>query len=250
MDSMQEPLDVLPGLLRCRRKEAVDLIDLISENSSPKEVLIVIQETLEQLVREDDVEEECFLGSVQCLINVIVMSTKCEYFAGVGRSLTSQGFTAVPRLTLGKRTALSVISPLVAGVSSAVTSLGSHFTRDNGRSLLAVVSRMSEAFYTWVFNTCSEADAAEARVCLQQLRQTALHTHRLAEIYQITSGHNHYRVCIVYQGIVMCQSIRDALSSSYIVFCNRTRVARRGTGHSERTGESGKPWNVIISESY
>jgi hypothetical protein len=87
VNSLQEPLDILPGLLRCRRKEAVDLIDLISENSSPKEVLIVIQETLEQLaqlVREDDVEEECVLGSVQCLINVIVTSTKCEYFAGVG----------------------------------------------------------------------------------------------------------------------------------------------------------------------
>lgn len=155
--ALLEPLDVLPGLLRCRRKEAVDLIDLISENSSPKEVLIVIQETLEQLVREDDVEEECFLGSVQCLINVIVMSTK-----------------SVPRLTLGKRTALSVISPLVAGVSSAVTSLGSHFTRDNGRSLLAVVSRMSEAFYTWVFKTCSEADAAKARTFIRLLLDTTI----------------------------------------------------------------------------
>lgn len=155
--ALLEPLDVLPGLLRCRRKEAVDLIDLISENSSPKEVLIVIQETLEQLVREDDVEEECFLGSVQCLINVIVMSTK-----------------SVPRLTLGKRTALSVISPLVAGVSSAVTSLGCHFTRDNGRSLLAVVSRMSEAFYTWVFKTCSEADAAEARKFIRLLLDTTI----------------------------------------------------------------------------
>lgn len=204
-------------------------------------MLIVIQETLEQLVREDDVEEECVLGSVQCLINVIMMSAKCECFAGVGRLLTSQGFTAVPRLTLGKRTALSVVSPLVTGVSSAVTSLGSHFTRDNGRSLLAVVSRMSEAFYTWVFKTCSEADAAEARVCLQHSRQIALHTHRLVGNYQITSGHDRYRVCIVYKGIVMCQNFRDALSSSYIVFCNRTRVARRGTGHSERAGKSENP---------
>ncbi|KAG2346950.1 hypothetical protein BDR05DRAFT_981474 [Suillus weaverae] len=160
VDSLQEPLDILPDLLRCRRREAVDLVNLISENSSPKEVLIVIQETLEQLtqlVLEDDAEEEHAHGSVECLINVIVLSTK-----------------SVPGLTLGKRTALSVVSPLVSGVSSAVSSLGSNFTRDSGRSLLAGVSRMSEAFYTWICKTGSEANAAEARKILGLLLDTTV----------------------------------------------------------------------------
>lgn len=158
--ALLEPLDVLPDLLRCRRKEAVDLISLISENSSPKEVLIVIQETLEQLTqlaREDETEEEHVPGLVQCLINVIVLSTK-----------------SVPRLTLGKRTALSIVSPLVSGVSSAVSSLGSHFTRDGGRSLLAGVSGMSEAFYTWIFKTGSESNVAEARNSIRLLLDTTV----------------------------------------------------------------------------
>lgn len=158
--ALLEPLDVLPDLLRCRRKEAVDLISLISENSSPKEVLIVIQETLEQLTqlaREDEAEEEHVPGLVQCLINVIVLSTK-----------------SVPRLTLGKRTALSIVSPLVSGVSSAVSSLGSHFTRDSGRSLLAGVSGMSEAFYTWIFKTGSESNVAEARNTIRLLLDTTV----------------------------------------------------------------------------
>ncbi|KAG1867284.1 hypothetical protein DFJ58DRAFT_130308 [Suillus subalutaceus] len=164
--ALLEPLDVLPDLLRCHRKEAVDLISLISENSSPKEVLIVIQETLEQLTQlaredededEDEAEEEHVPGSVQCLINVIMLSTK-----------------SVPRLTLGKRTALSVVSPLVSGVSLAVSSLGSHFTRDSGRSLLAGVSGMSEAFYTWIFKTGSEANIAEARKIIRLLLDTTV----------------------------------------------------------------------------
>ncbi|KAG2035147.1 hypothetical protein BDR03DRAFT_993490 [Suillus americanus] len=158
--ALLEPLDVLPDLLRCRRKEAVDLISLISENSSPKEVLIVIQETLEQLTqlaREDEAEGEHVPGLVQCLINVIVLSTK-----------------SVPRLTLGKRTALSIVSPLVSGVSSAVSSLGSHFTRDSGRSLLAGVSGMSEAFYTWIFKTGSESNVAEARNSIRLLLDTTV----------------------------------------------------------------------------
>lgn len=135
-------------------------------------MLIVIQESLEQLTQlviEDEAEEDHVPGFVQSLTNVIVLCTKCEYITGVGRSLTSQGFTAVPRLTLGKRTALSVVSPLVSGVSSAVSSLRSQFTRDTGRSLLAGVSRMSEAFYTWIFKTGSEANVTEAMVCPQHL---------------------------------------------------------------------------------
>ncbi|KAG2108648.1 uncharacterized protein F5147DRAFT_694144 [Suillus discolor] len=152
-----EPLDILPDLLRCRREEAVGLIRLMSEHSSPKEVLIVIQETLEQLTqlaREDETEEEYAPGSVQSLINVIVLSTK-----------------SLPRLTLGKRTALSEVSPLVSGVSSAVSSLGRNFTLtlDSGRSLLEEVSRMSQAFYTWIIKTGSEADAAEARKLITSL---------------------------------------------------------------------------------
>lgn len=123
-------------------------------------MLIVIQETLEQLTqlaREDEAEEEHVPGLVQCLINVIVLSTK-----------------SVPRLTLGKRTALSIVSPLVSGVSSAVSSLGSHFTRDSGRSLLAGVSGMSEAFYTWIFKTGSESNVAEARNSIRLLLDTTV----------------------------------------------------------------------------
>ncbi|KAG2064459.1 hypothetical protein BDR04DRAFT_1122578 [Suillus decipiens] len=156
--SLLEPLDILPDLLRCRRKEAVELINLISEKSSPKEVLIVIQETLEQLTQlsgEDEDEGEHVSGSVQCLIKVIVLSTKCE-------------------LILGKRTALSVVSPLISGVSSAVSSLGSHFTRDSGRSLLAGISGMSEAFYKWIFETSSESNVAEAREIIRLLLDTTV----------------------------------------------------------------------------
>ncbi|KAG1906214.1 uncharacterized protein F5891DRAFT_1004589 [Suillus fuscotomentosus] len=159
-----EPLDVLPPLLRCRREEAVDLISLISENSSPKEVLIVVQEALEQitqLAREDEAEEESeeeyAPGSVRTLINVIVLSTK-----------------SLPRLTLGKRTALSAVSPLVSGVISAVSSLGRDFTLDSGRSLLEGVSRMSQVFYTWIIKTGSEANAAEARKLITLLLDTTV----------------------------------------------------------------------------
>jgi hypothetical protein len=158
--ALLEPLDILPGLIRCRRKEAVDLISLISENSSPKEVLIVIQESLEQLTQlviEDEAEEDHVPGFVQSLTNVIVLCTK-----------------SVPRLTLGKRTALSVVSPLVSGVSSAVSSLRSQFTRDTGRSLLAGVSRMSEAFYTWIFKTGSEANVTEAMKMIRLLLDTTV----------------------------------------------------------------------------
>lgn len=86
--SPQEPLDVLPDLLRCFRQEAVDLIYLIAENSSAKEVLIVIQETLEQLTqlsRENEDDDERVSGAILCLINVIAASTKCEFYTSIGR---------------------------------------------------------------------------------------------------------------------------------------------------------------------
>ncbi|OJA10621.1 hypothetical protein AZE42_05700 [Rhizopogon vesiculosus] len=158
--TLLEPLDVLPDLLRCYRTEAIDLIHLIAENTSPKEVLIVIQETLEQLTQlaleyEDDGEQVS--GAVWCLLNVITVSTK-----------------SVPRLTLGKRTALNVVSPLVSGVTTLLSSLGSHFTRDGGRTLLTEVSRMSEALYTWVLRTGGEANVAETKKIIRLLLETAV----------------------------------------------------------------------------
>lgn len=77
----------------------------------------------------------------------------------------------MPRLTIGKRTALSVVSPLISGVNSLLPSLGSHFTRDSGRTLLAEVSRMSEALYAWILRTGSDADAVEAKVSLKHPRR-------------------------------------------------------------------------------
>jgi len=79
----QEPLDVLPDLLWCNREEAVHLIHLIAEHSSPKEVLVVISETLEQLTqltRDDEDDEEQVSGVIQCLIKVITASTKGEFY--------------------------------------------------------------------------------------------------------------------------------------------------------------------------
>ncbi|KAJ8587360.1 hypothetical protein M405DRAFT_821730 [Rhizopogon salebrosus TDB-379] len=157
--ALLEPLDILPGLLRCCRAEAVDLINLIAENSSPKEVLIVNQETLEQLARDDEDEDDKdqVSGAIWCVINVITVSAK-----------------SVPRLTIGKRTALSVVSPLISGVNSLLPSLGSHFTRDSGRTLLTEVSRMSEALYAWILRTGSDADAVEAKKIIRILLETAV----------------------------------------------------------------------------
>jgi len=64
------------------------LIGLIAENSSPKEVLIVIHETLEQLTQlagEDENDEEQVSGIIRCLINVITVATKCELYTSIGR---------------------------------------------------------------------------------------------------------------------------------------------------------------------
>jgi len=134
----------------------------------------------------------------------------------------TRDFAAVPRLTLGKRTALSVVSPLVTGVSSLLRSLGSHFTRDSGRILLTEVSRMSEALYTWVLKTGSEANAVEAKVRLKRLRKQLCKLNWLADDYQSTVGNDCYGMFIMYQGVVMRQSFRGALSSPYSGFCDRT----------------------------
>ncbi|KAG1798005.1 hypothetical protein EV424DRAFT_1546402 [Suillus variegatus] len=173
MDSLQEPLDILPDLLRCRREEALDLISLISEHSSPKEVLIVIQETLEQLTqlaREDEAEKYA-PGSVQSLINVIVLSTK-----------------SVPRSTLGKRTALSEVSPLVSGLSSAGFLLRRNFTLDSGREANAAeAGNIIELLLDTTVLVCASCIGHHYVVARRRTRHSE-HTDYLSGNERVTTG--------------------------------------------------------------
>ena len=81
----QNPLDALPLLLPCADQAAQDILSLVGECSSSKELVIAVQEAIERVESSldgDDVDEETTLARTlpSQLITLVELLTACGCF--------------------------------------------------------------------------------------------------------------------------------------------------------------------------
>lgn len=147
-------MNALPLLLPCREDGARDLISLLGECCSAKEVVIAVQEALERLEISFEAEENSeeddpdYRSLNEQLLQLIRLyeSGKLFYIATMWSCYI---FTAVPRLKLRKKTASETIKPLFSHMQSVLELSRANATRDEGREIIVAVSNLCHKIALW-----------------------------------------------------------------------------------------------------
>lgn len=174
-------MSTLPIILSSRDPAAKDIIALIGEHSSAKEVIIAVQEATERLEStmskrlddiddedDDDVEEKYLAPSSQLVSLVSLYSTCKVYLERPSWLVLSDSSTAIPRLTLRKKTASETLSPLLTQLKSVIHAAGGQCTRDEGRDVIRGVSRLIRNVLAWVRKS-SHAKKDELSTCIVRI---------------------------------------------------------------------------------
>ncbi|KIJ04703.1 hypothetical protein PAXINDRAFT_104052, partial [Paxillus involutus ATCC 200175] len=148
-----EPLSILLPLLSCHCDGAMDLIRDCGLSSSPKEVLIVVQEAIEQLQSHgNDEEDETEDPDPDIVHRVIGIVSLCS--------------PAISRSRLGKTTALKLCSPMLDHICSLISSASPRATKDEGRALITEVARLVKALGDWAPTVAIASDLVQIKVVL------------------------------------------------------------------------------------
>ncbi|CAA7268417.1 unnamed protein product [Cyclocybe aegerita] len=139
LTSCLDPLNMLPHLLSCNHPGAQDMVSLIGECGSAKEVVMTVQEAVERLAPSfDDPDdagtsrEEPSVRKVQQLVVLI------DLYAA-----------AIPRIKLRRKSASETVEPLFSELDAVLKFARGEATRDEGRSLISGVSRLVQRVWTW-----------------------------------------------------------------------------------------------------
>ncbi|KAG5636248.1 hypothetical protein H0H81_008651 [Sphagnurus paluster] len=149
---------ILRILLPSTDPSAKEILWLIAECGSAKEVLIAIQEAVEILnhtLHDDNDDEEegtHALSLPNQLTTLIQLASAC-----------------IPRIKLRRKPASETIRPLLSQLESAISLSGTHSSRKEGRALVASVSELVQKVELWVKSLVSE-DSGEIKVCTEILK--------------------------------------------------------------------------------
>lgn len=170
---LQDPLNMLPHLLPSSQPAAKNLIALIGECSSAKEVLIAVQEILERvdttLSLEMEEEEEEHDDASRASPTDQLISLISLYNSGMpcftAKAYLPTVFTAIPRLKLRKKSPSETIQPLLPQIESTIQLAGSRLTRSQGCEIISGVSNLSLSVLSWA-TSLSQEDSAACQVCV------------------------------------------------------------------------------------
>lgn len=156
---------MLPILLPVKEPGAMELISTIGECCSAREVIIAVQEAAERLERsfivdleepEADEDGDQSSRSKRHSRNEQVVILIGLYTQGGVRLSHSvipwpyDSCTAIPRLTLRRKSALQTIQPLVEELTAIVKLAGPTMNRDESRGIVSNSARFSQRVYDWV----------------------------------------------------------------------------------------------------
>lgn len=157
-----EALAVLPPLLACPDDHAKWLVRACGLHSNAKEVMIVVQEAMEELqwyyhAGDEEIQSKPITAPVQRFTNLIVLCTK-----------------AIPRLRLGKKTALQLASPIITDITSLVPSIAQGVTQYEGRVLLGEIASLVKDLCLWATASASADDLVTMKSTLRGLLGTTV----------------------------------------------------------------------------
>ncbi|KAF8911608.1 hypothetical protein CPB84DRAFT_1762365 [Gymnopilus junonius] len=172
--SLIDPLNALPLLLRCDDADARNVISLMGEHSSAKEVVMVVQESLEALERtlesEDEGDEdqgkegESKEGKPKANSHVDQLLALIDLHASV-----------IPRLQLRRKSAQDTIRPLCKELEAVIQYASVKATLAQGRSLLSRIANLSKRIWEWVQGSASvQEDIQACKLILKVLVDSSL----------------------------------------------------------------------------
>ncbi|PPQ63456.1 hypothetical protein CVT24_004988 [Panaeolus cyanescens] len=159
-----DPLHLIPLLVPSSDNSAGDVLALIGECGSPKEVIIAVEEALERLRHELEVEEDEDMGP-----------HKASLSAQLGTLLDLYG-SAIPRLKLRRKSALETIRPFIQELEGAIKLVAVQANRETALSLLTSISRLSNKFVIWLnsINLNGDEDLNNCKAIIETLLDRTL----------------------------------------------------------------------------
>ncbi|GLB39205.1 putative uncharacterised protein family, YAP/Alf4/glomulin [Lyophyllum shimeji] len=160
--SLLEPLDVLPILLPLRDPAAKEVLALMGECSSAKEVVMAIQEAIERMraAYEGEDEDEVGRGDQWTLSYPSQLTILVELYSA-----------CLPRLKPRRKTASETLRPLLLELESAIRLAGARSSREEGRALISAVSHLIYNSKAWA-ESAAEGVADEMTACKDMLRSS------------------------------------------------------------------------------
>lgn len=155
---------MLPLLLPSRDAAAEDVLAILGECSSSKEVVIAAQEATEQIraaLAADEDEDGNQTTQTQSPSHQLVRLLTL-YAAGMDSSFTALlwligTIAAIPRLKLRKKSAFETIRPLMNELEKAINVAPAHATRNEGLHLITAVSQLVLCVAPWATNQAKDA---------------------------------------------------------------------------------------------
>ncbi|KAI0319140.1 hypothetical protein OF83DRAFT_1163098 [Amylostereum chailletii] len=148
----QDPLSVVTHLISSDKEGCDDILALMSECSSAKEMNIVLQEVLERLVLEPDGSEEEEGEATSRISHAGQLSRIVDSYAAV-----------VPRIK-SRKTPSDSLQPILTELQKAVLPATSHITTKEARELIDGVSHLVRKASAWA-NDASSPNGSHNRLC-------------------------------------------------------------------------------------
>ncbi|KAF8954890.1 hypothetical protein BDZ97DRAFT_1862360 [Flammula alnicola] len=179
---MQDPLNTLPLLLPCDNLAARNIISVIGECGSAKEVVMTVQEAAERLERtleaeyDEEEEEEEDQSKEGGAGEGVAEHAKRNSPVTQLLILIDLYASAIPRQKLRRKLASDTLRPLFEDLEGIVKLAGRKATQDEGRSMIHSIARLALNTKEWVdkANVNSPEDNHVCKAILRSLLDRAL----------------------------------------------------------------------------
>ncbi|KAF9482730.1 hypothetical protein BDN70DRAFT_892362 [Pholiota conissans] len=168
-----DPLNALPVLLPYNDPAARNIISVIGECGSAKEVVMAVQEAVERLQRtlETEKDEEEAEEETKATEGAAKTTTP------VGQLLILVGLyaSAVPRMKLRRKSAANTIEPFFGDLEETLHAASPLATKAESRSIISGISNLSSSTLQWVLsNTDSNEDIVACKIIISKLLNRSL----------------------------------------------------------------------------
>ncbi|KDR72651.1 hypothetical protein GALMADRAFT_252818 [Galerina marginata CBS 339.88] len=176
--SYLDPLNTLPLLLTCDDQGARDIISVIGECSSAKEVVIAVQEAAERLEHSLEADEEGDGEPEEQAKEAEEPPEKTKRISISNQLIALMDIyaSAIPRMKLRRKSASDTLVPLLQELEAIIGPASGKATRTEGRLLLFSAATLAKRVRGWVdlVSLEDEEDVKACKAIIKRLLDSAL----------------------------------------------------------------------------
>ncbi|KAF8189305.1 hypothetical protein BJ912DRAFT_967076 [Pholiota molesta] len=175
--SYLDPLNALPVLLPYDDPAARDILSVIGECGSAKEVVMAVQEAVERLQRTLEIEDEEDTNEGEDNEETKKAPEAGKQTIPMGQLLILVDLyaSAIPRIKLRRKSAEDTLQPLFEELQKIIDTTSSIATKEESRNTIAGISRLSSNVLKWVAcNVDPKEDSEACKILLRNLLDRSL----------------------------------------------------------------------------